>query len=738
LNRRRSGLYQDSAIVIKVKVAVAPAALLLCVITGFATPQQGGDDNVTLQSHLVNIDVMVKDGKGNFVTNLTAEDFVISENGAPQKIEFFDPPVLSSGSVRASGGASQTGATVTPGPSIPAGEPRNIISLVLDTQTTELPNLAQLRDGTLEYVRTRITKTDLVSVFRIGNSLQLLQPFTQDKTQLLAAVENGFSANPSSTQYEARNIDTQIGKQNEELQTNAGQQLPANPTGPPDVSGMRRAQAAMRALEQFYKLRSQLNLQQSRPVLAALAAICEAQRAIPGKKVVVLFSQGFVTSSIQDWQVQSTIDLANRANVAIYVVDSAGLREGPAMGGEIVPAAPLDSVSGLNSSESRIRAVGGENVFDRVRHAGIEREQDILYRISGDTGGAFIKGTNDIAKGIDRIDQEVRARYTLGYYSTNQNFDGSYRKVKIEIRRPDTKVVSRAGYYAIGEEEIIVRFSPDETKLLASFAAKAERPELPMAVDVSPFRSRDGFYVVPLSVEIPPESVKFDLKGAERTMQLEVLGVIKEAPAKLLSRLGGNFDVKLSAEQYKSVVSNKIFYRQDVELPPGTYDIELIVRDRLSGKVAAKATRLVLPEANPEFASSGVVLSRLAMPADQTAATDVLAQKGVQIRPSPSREFRATDNLIIFFDVYNAALRPEVNKPQVRVTVTLMKEGKQAMRPVDYLLTETLPEPIPHLTFSKFVSLAGLPAGKYTAMIETRDMPGQKLVSRQEPFVIVQ
>src|SRR5262245_13221164 len=91
MNRRRSGLYQDSVIVNKVKVAVAPAALLLCVVTGFATPQQRaqqGDDNVTLQSHLVNIDVMVKDGKGNFVTNLTAEDFTISENGVSQKIEF--------------------------------------------------------------------------------------------------------------------------------------------------------------------------------------------------------------------------------------------------------------------------------------------------------------------------------------------------------------------------------------------------------------------------------------------------------------------------------------------------------------------------------------------------------------------------------------------------------------------------------------------------------------------------
>jgi VWFA-related protein len=736
---------RDTSIVNKVKVVAILAVLWLNVVLCLGSPSSGPrraqerpDDDVTLQSHLVNIDVMVKDGKGNFITNLTADDFTVVENGVNQKIEFFDPPVVSAGTRRTETAAQPTTSSSSVKPAVPAGEPRNIISLVLDSQTTELSNMAALRNGTLEYVRDRITNTDLVTVFRISNGLQLLQPFTQDKAKLLSAVEIGFAANAGSTTAESRAIEAQAAKQLEELRTTAGQTLPQNPTGPPDVSGMRRAAAALRALEQFSKLRSQLSLQQSRPVLAALAAICEAQRAIPGKKIVVLFSQGFVTSSIQDWQVQSTIDMANRANVAIYVVDSAGLREGPAMGGEVVPAAPLDSVSGLNSAESRIRAVGGENVFDRVRHAGAERTQDILYRISGDTGGAFIKNTNDIAKGIERIDQEIRARYTLGYYSTDMNFDGSFRKVKIEIRRPDTKVVSRAGYYAIGDEDVGVRFSQDETKLLASFAEKAAKPELPISVDLSAFRSRDGLYVLPLSVELPPEAVKFNQKGPERLMHLEVLGIVREAPSKILTRLGGNFEVRLSAEQYQGVVANKIYYRQDVELPTGTYDIELIVRDRLSGKVAAKAAKLVLPDTSADFASSGVVLSRLAIPAGPSAEGDVLSLKGVQIRSSPSREFRASDNLIIFFDVYNAALRPEVGKPQVRVTVTLMKDGKQAMRPIDYLLNETIAEPVPHLTFSKFVSLAGLPAGRYTAMIEARDVPGQKLVSRQEPFVIVQ
>src|SRR4029078_8741186 len=90
-------------------------------------------------------------------------------------------------------------------------------------------------------------------------------------------------------------------------------------------SEMARIMVARAVLAQFIRLRTALSVQQARPVLAALAAIAEGLRPIPGKKTLVLFSQGFVTPAVLDWQVQSTIDIANRANVAIYIIDYAGL-----------------------------------------------------------------------------------------------------------------------------------------------------------------------------------------------------------------------------------------------------------------------------------------------------------------------------------------------------------------------------------------------------------------------------
>jgi hypothetical protein len=202
--------------------------------------------------------------------------------------------------------------------------------------------------------------------------------------------------------------------------------------------------------------------------------------------------------------------------------------------------------------------------------------------------------------------------------------------------------------------------------------------------------------------------------------------------------VGGSFDVGLSPDQYQAILTNNIFFRQDLELDPGTYDVDLIVRDRLSGKVAAKRAKLVLADGASEFSATEVVLSRHAEPAGAGAAEtgDVFSAGPVRIRPSPSREFRASDELIVFLNLYNAASDPATGKPSVRVSVTLTNGGTPARRPVTYEVTESAAEPVPHLTFARYIELEGLPAGTYSAVIEARDMVTRKLLKQEASFVI--
>jgi hypothetical protein len=197
--------------------------------------------------------------------------------------------------------------------------------------------------------------------------------------------------------------------------------------------------------------------------------------------------------------------------------------------------------------------------------------------------------------------------------------------------------------------------------------------------------------------------------------------------------------VNLSAADYNSIVSNNIFYRQDLQLTPGDYTIDLIVKDRQSGKMSAKREQLVLPDADSEFATTGLVLSRYVagVTPQLTDSPDVFTYRNTAIRPSAARQFRATDNLVMYFAVYNATNSPDTSKPMVRVTARLLKDGQPATKPFDFVLTDVDNNPVPHLTFAEYIRLTGMTPGNYTVTIEAKDMVSKKLVKQEASFVLI-
>src|SRR5262245_9493995 len=233
-------------------------------------PQKKQDETVRLETRLVTTDVIVKDKKGKYVTDLKAEEFSVFENGVAQKVEFFEPPLIVAGAVSTPKSAEPV-STATPG-----AEPRaNIISLVLDGATTDLANFKQVRESTLKYIRERVADTDSVAVFGISNDLQLLQPFTKDKTKLIAAVEKGATLPASNKTTERGQISEAIAGKEAEL-SSLGEVTPSQaPSGAAagaaaaaQGSAAQQAAIANRVLQQFKLLRSQLSVQQARPVLA--------------------------------------------------------------------------------------------------------------------------------------------------------------------------------------------------------------------------------------------------------------------------------------------------------------------------------------------------------------------------------------------------------------------------------------------------------------------------------------
>ena len=116
-------------------VQICVLFLTLLLTHAAHTQAQEPDDVVKVKSNLVNIDVIVKDKKGKFISDLKPEDFTVTENGVAQKIEFFDAPVLRPETRKAGETVAETPATNS------ATVTRNYIALVLDSQSTDFTNM---------------------------------------------------------------------------------------------------------------------------------------------------------------------------------------------------------------------------------------------------------------------------------------------------------------------------------------------------------------------------------------------------------------------------------------------------------------------------------------------------------------------------------------------------------------------------------------------------------------------
>src|SRR2546430_15270385 len=81
-------------------ILLLTCALILAVMPAQSQDKKqtksADDDVVKINSNLVSLDVIVKDKKGKAITDLKPEEFTVSENGVPQKIEFFDSTLTSS------------------------------------------------------------------------------------------------------------------------------------------------------------------------------------------------------------------------------------------------------------------------------------------------------------------------------------------------------------------------------------------------------------------------------------------------------------------------------------------------------------------------------------------------------------------------------------------------------------------------------------------------------------------
>ena len=116
-----------------------------------------------------------------------------------------------------------------------------------------------------------------------------------------------------------------------------------------------------------------------------------------------------------DMYLRNLIGDANRANVAFYTINPAGLI-----------------------------------AYDRVYNP----RTVSLEMLSDNTNGLALLASNDLSKEFKKIADDLTSYYLIGYYSTNPKLDGRYRTIKVRSKRAGVEVRARAGYRAASIAEV--------------------------------------------------------------------------------------------------------------------------------------------------------------------------------------------------------------------------------------------------------------------------------------------
>ena len=589
-----------------------------------------GTYRLSLNTNIVLTNVVVRDKKtGAVVKGLKASDFTILEDKKPQKIISFDYQNVDEAAVLAEKSTASGKATVADllernfAASPKELKDHRLIVLFFDLSSMQDEDIDRAVEAAQKYVKTQMQPADLVALVSMSTGLTMDQDFTSNKDALLRGLgryngtdETGFA--------------------------NGG-------TG--STSGTADDTSAFAADDTEY---NSLNTDRE---LLAIRTIAKSLERVAQRKSMLYFSGGLTRNGIEnEASLRAATNEAAKANLAIYSVDTRGLQALPPVG---------DASTGSLRGNS---AYSGASATAQVSTN--YQSQETLDTLSLDTGGKSFMDSNDFAPAFQQVQHDTEAYYILGFRSTNQRQDGSYRHLTVKVNRDDVKLEFRPGYYAGAD------FQHQKTEDREEALTEQMRSDLP-ATDVAVylqalyFMRSKNLYFIPVSLIVPGSQIPF-VKGGDRDKAtLDIAGEVKDAQGIVVGN--ARQTVKLAVDAAAEVQRKNIEYSTEFTLAPGRYHLKFVVRENQTGNMGSFETDIQVPDLKKApLKMSSVVVASQRTPNTDKHATSPLVRDGLEWVPNVAHVFRQSQHLYFLYEVYDPAKAKNVKSPATAMPIKLL------------------------------------------------------------------
>jgi VWFA-related protein len=553
---------------------------------------------------VVRLDVTVLDDQRRPVTGLTADDFILLEDGQPRPIVAFDEISVPVTTIEP-GEATWVTRTASDVPSNHLPDGRLLVIVMDDATAPHDPKVVQSAKDIARGAIDRMGPHDLAAVvFTMDN--RHAQNFTTDRARLAAAADRfkpGFY------------MGGRLG-----FPTEADKSL--------EAMSMRTLQSAAGYLATVPNRRK---------------AVIYVSTGIPISEDEVAYEIANLDRALDASQagraaarrLLGAFDIALRANVQIYPVDPAGLG-----GWQFHHENQLRMANRLSPS-----------ALDSI-HLMARKNRDYLQTLAHHTGGRATLDTNEFDTGLDRIFVETSRYYFLGYEPAAG--DSRYRRLQIRVKRPGLTVLAREGHFRLPAEGRAEAADPSQVAL----SHLLPRADIPMHLALAPFGTARREAAVAVTIGVDLREALAGASGAE-TLVLQAQAFTVEGRPLASSRQ----EMRIPASWQGVARQDALAV---LNLPPGQYEVRASAVAEGSGRAGSVYGYVEVADfSRAPLALSGVLLAspdvRQALPA---SALEGIAP----VVPTTTRAFAPGDRVGAFVRLFQggrSALQPVTVRTRV-------------------------------------------------------------------------
>ncbi len=641
------------------------ALLLLTsgVLVGQSTPppaQGQGQPPVTfkVEVNYVEIDAVVTDAQGQFVTDLTKDDFQVTEGGAAQSITAFsrvevpidraDPPLFRRAVVE---------------PDVRSNRDAfngRVLLIVMDDLQTDFRRTSRVQAAARQFIRRYVGANDMVAIVTTGGGTGAAQEFTSSQARLIAAVDK-FMGQKSTR----------------------------------DTIDMERVMKARNTYE-------------------TLRGVAEFLGPVHGRrKAVVWFGEGvdydIGNPSVRDSDVvrsemQSVIAAATRANVTIYAIDPRGIGAG------------LDEAIELTPLPDENNPMGP--VFDAVRRA----QDSLRSVADGTGGFAAVNQNdlnNAFARIIQENSSYYVLGYYPSADKRDGRFRSVDVKVRrpgltVRARKGYVAPVSKS---ASGSPK--KGFDPKiPAAIREALASPVPTRDVPLAMFAAPFAGVRPKASVAITIEIDASRLPFAEKDGLFNNDLEIHIMAIDAAGKLQ---GGGRDaapLHLRPASHDAVVKNGLRLTRRLELTPGRYQIHVAVREANGGAIGTIRQDLDVPDfGKGSLQMSGIALAAASTVRMLTANPDPEFKEVLPAPATTTRDFPRADTLALFVEIYDN----ETARHKVAIKASVIAgDGQVVFTAGDERSTDELQGKKGGFGYTTKIPLTAFSPGRYLLRVEAQ------------------